>query len=70
MVNVFVYGTLIFPEIFLGLTKKNFKSQSAILTGFQRFKIFDNEIPRRYPAITETPNEIVNGKILFTLIWD
>lgn len=65
MANVFVYGTLIFPEVVFGLTNKNFKSRSAILTGYQRFKIFDNEISRSYPAITKKPNKKVEGKILF-----
>lgn len=65
MANVFVYGTLIFPEVVFGLTNKNFKSRTAILTGYQRFKIFDNEISRSYPAITKKPNKTVEGKILF-----
>lgn len=65
MKNIFVYGTLIFPEIVFALTGKNFKTQNATLEGYRRYKIFDDNIPRRYPAIAESEGHKVEGKILF-----
>jgi gamma-glutamylcyclotransferase (GGCT)/AIG2-like uncharacterized protein YtfP len=65
MINIFVYGTLIFPEVVFALTKKSFRTEDAILNDFSRFKIYDGEISRRYPAIFEDQNGKVEGKILF-----
>ena len=65
MANIFVYGTLIFPEVVLKLTGKSFQTKDAILKGYKRCKIFDQHTPRRYPAIIESNNDFVKGKILF-----
>lgn len=67
MQNVFVYGTLIFPKIIFTLTGKNFETKNATLEGFCRYKIFDGDKPREYPAILETKNGKVEGKILFNV---
>ena len=65
--NFFVYGTLVFPEIIFALTKKQFKNQNAILEGYKKFKIFDNDQPRPYPGISKNLGSKVVGKIIFDI---
>ncbi len=65
--NIFVYGSLIFPEVVFALTNRNFKTKNAILKNFKRFKIFDGKKPRTYPAITTFEGNQVKGKILFNV---
>ncbi|HEC94299.1 MAG TPA: gamma-glutamylcyclotransferase [Candidatus Kaiserbacteria bacterium] len=65
MTTVFVYGTLIFSEVVFALLGKNFNTQDAVLEGFRRYKIFDDSVPRKYPAICESSNDKVAGKVLF-----
>lgn len=67
MKNIFVYGTLLFPEILERLTGKTFKSKEGYLNDFKRYEIFDDNIPRKYPAIIESKGEKVEGKIVFDL---
>lgn len=49
--HVFVYGTLLFPEIVKVLTGKKLTSIDALLNNYKRFKIIDKDIKRPYPAI-------------------
>lgn len=65
MVNLFVYGTLIFPEVVFALTGRKFKTENATLQDYYRYSIFDGNIPRAYPAITENLHGEVYGKIIF-----
>ncbi len=67
MVNLFVYGTLLFPEVVFALTGKKFKTKNAILLDYKRYKIFDQHISRKYPAIIESKSSVVKGKILFDI---
>lgn len=67
MKNIFVYGTLLFPEILEKLTCKTFKSKEGYLNDFKSYQIFDNHIPRKYPAIITSRGDKVEGKIVFDL---
>jgi len=67
MADIFVYGTLMFPEIVLNLTGKSFRTKDALLKGFKRFKVFDENIPRRYPTLSDSQDSSVEGKILFNV---
>ncbi len=57
---IFVYGTLLFPEIVQRLTGKLFKNSPAVLSGFKRFQVKDSE----YPAIIEFSGSKVDGIVL------
>jgi gamma-glutamylcyclotransferase (GGCT)/AIG2-like uncharacterized protein YtfP len=61
MQNVFVYGSLLFPEIVTGLTGISFSSEQATLPHFKRCGIKEAD----YPAIIENDGTNVQGKILF-----
>ena len=60
MSDLFVYGTLCFPEIVEKLTGKTFQSEQAILKGFHRRRVKNAD----YPAIVKNDNSEVKG-ILF-----
>ncbi|MCY1722681.1 gamma-glutamylcyclotransferase [Prolixibacteraceae bacterium Z1-6] len=60
MKNLFVYGSLLFPEILEGLTGKLFKTSDAILHGFKRYAVKGAD----YPAIVENTSSKVKGKIV------
>lgn len=61
MQNLFVYGSLQFPEITKGLTGKSFKTAKAKLAGYKRYSVFDAD----YPAIIKEDLSEVCGKVLF-----
>ena len=63
MQHIFVYGTLIFPEIREGLTGKSFKAENAILKGFKRCIIHGCD----YPAIIPSPHSMVEGQLVFDI---
>jgi len=63
MQHVFVYGSLLFPEIVKGLTGRSFQTKEAMLNGYHRCAVKDAD----YPAIVERPGSQVNGKILLNL---
>ncbi len=65
MHNIFVYGTLLFPELLEGLTQKHFETQNAILHDYKRFKIYDGDMVRPYPAIQEADDESIKGTLIF-----
>lgn len=65
MDHVFVYGTLMFPELLEALTQKHFKTEDATLHNYNQFKIYDGDMVRPYPAIQEERNESVEGKLIF-----
>lgn len=60
MQNIFVYGTLLFPEITKKLTGKSFKTLPAVLPGFKIYCIKE----RDYPAIFVENGSETKGKIL------
>ncbi len=69
--NIFVYGSLMFPEVVKGLTGKQIEMKDAILKGYKRYKIYDtNGEVRNYPAIRKTEGEFVQGKILLDVDED
>lgn len=70
MVNVFVYGTLMFPEIVFSLTHKKFKTENATLNNYKRFKIHDGNHSREYPAISKSEGDFVDGVLLFDVDED
>lgn len=63
MTNVFVYGSLLFPEIPEGLCQKKLQTENAILNGFARFAVKGAD----YPAVIEKENSNVKGKVLLNL---
>jgi gamma-glutamylcyclotransferase (GGCT)/AIG2-like uncharacterized protein YtfP len=60
MKQLFVYGTLMFPEIREKLTGKTFKTSPALLSGYRRTKVKDAD----YPAIVKNPDAEVEGILL------
>ncbi|WP_297095140.1 gamma-glutamylcyclotransferase family protein [uncultured Draconibacterium sp.] len=63
MMNVFVYGSLLFPEIADGLCGQKLKSEDATLSGYARFALKGAD----YPAIIKKDNSAVKGKVLRNL---
>ena len=63
MPNLFVYGSLQFPELVEKLTGEEFNSSPAILKGFQRFAVKRDD----YPAIIENLDSEVHGLLLFDI---
>ena len=63
MMNVFVYGSLLFPEIAHGLCGKKLKSEDATLSGYARFALKGAD----YPVIIKKDNSTVKGKVLLNL---
>jgi gamma-glutamylcyclotransferase (GGCT)/AIG2-like uncharacterized protein YtfP len=58
---IFVYGTLLFPEIVFGLCGREFTTQKAILKGFKRYLVNGHD----YPAVISDDVSDVEGKLLF-----
>ncbi|MDB4582809.1 gamma-glutamylcyclotransferase [Draconibacterium sp.] len=63
MQHLFVYGTLLLPEIRKGLTGKSFKTEKAILNGFKRCGIYGCD----YPALIPAPDSNVQGQLVFDI---
>ena len=64
MHTLFVYGTLLFPEIVQDLTGKTFDTKDATLKNYTRARVCEDGEPLRYPGITSAPGKTVKGKIL------
>ncbi|WP_340112232.1 gamma-glutamylcyclotransferase family protein [Maribellus mangrovi] len=60
MQHVFVYGTLLFPEILEGLTGRSFETKDAELKNFKRLRVAMGD----YPAIVEEESQLVKGKLV------
>lgn len=60
MQNLFVYGTLQYPEILQKLTGKNFVSKPAVLNNYMRHKVKHAE----YPAIVPKPGAQTMGLLI------
>lgn len=58
--NVFVYGTLMFPDVQKAITGETLVFCDANLSGFRRGKLKDRE----YPGIIECSEGTVAGKVL------
>jgi len=63
--TLFVYGTLLCPELVTALTGKVFESEEAVLRGYSRYAIVEHGWPREYPAIARDPEGAVEGLLLF-----
>ena len=59
MHSVFTYGTLQVPLVMQAVTGKEFPSTSAVLNGYQRFKIKD----RTYPGLIKNENNKIEGTL-------
>ncbi|MBN1986540.1 MAG: gamma-glutamylcyclotransferase [Prolixibacteraceae bacterium] len=60
MQHLFVYGSLLFPELIEKLTGKNFSFLPAVLFGFQRLAVKGSD----YPAIVPEVNKKVDGMLV------
>ena len=60
MQHLFVYGSLLFPELVTALTGKSFGYMPAILNGFKRYRIKGCD----YPAIVEESGAKVEGYLI------
>jgi gamma-glutamylcyclotransferase (GGCT)/AIG2-like uncharacterized protein YtfP len=63
MMHVFVYGSLLFPEIAEGLSGEKLEWQDATLNGYSRLALKEAD----YPAIIKQNNSTVKGKVLLNL---
>ncbi len=61
---LFVYGTLLFPEILHSLLGRLPGSSEAILPGYHRFSIHDGADVRPYPAVFPRHGAEVQGLLL------
>ncbi len=61
--NLFVYGTLMIPEMLYALTKKRFKMVDAVLDDYKRLRIRK----KSYPALIPSPGDSVAGKLILDL---
>ncbi|MDX1548434.1 MAG: gamma-glutamylcyclotransferase family protein [Rhodothermales bacterium] len=57
--NLFVYGTLLFPEVMEAVTGRRLDAEDAVLTGYHRLAVRH----RVYPGLTETPGATVAGRL-------
>lgn len=64
---LFVYGTLLFPEILQLLLRRLPDSTEAILPEYHRFSIHDGPYVRPYPAVFPQPGGEVHGLLLHGL---
>lgn len=64
---LFVYGTLLFPEILRLLLGRLPGSSEAVLPGYHRFSIHDGADIRPYPAVFPQPASEVQGLLLHGL---
>jgi gamma-glutamylcyclotransferase (GGCT)/AIG2-like uncharacterized protein YtfP len=55
--NLFAYGTLMFPEVMRAVTGREFASLAAELHGFSRYRVKD----RTFPGIVIDPNGSIQG---------
>ena len=63
MQHVFVYGSLLFPEIVEGLTACKFETHDASIQNYERRTVKNND----YPAIIPKEGGQVLGKILLNV---
>ena len=63
MKNLFVYGTLMFEEVWCHLFKGRFVKKAAVLNGYQRLKVTG----QYYPGIKKANGSQVNGILIIDL---
>ncbi len=67
MINIFAYGTLMFPKLVYALTGKHFRSEDAHIENYIRYKVIIPISSEEYPAIIEKSSSIANGKVLYNI---
>ena len=67
MQPLFVYGTLLFPEVLKMLLGRIPRRAKAVLTGYRRCSIHDGPSIRLYPAIFPEEQAVVEGELLLDL---
>jgi len=63
MQNIFVYGSLMFPEIVKAITNKEFEMIDFKLLGYKRYWLKD----RNYPALVDDENSFVLWKMILNV---
>lgn len=63
MQNLFVYGTLLIPEILKKVTGREYRFVKAALYGYSRFAVKDCD----YPAIIESKEGVVPGSLILNV---
>ena len=66
-VNIFVYGTLMFPEVVKDITGKSFAIEDAVLHGYIRLEKLPKWNFMSGPAIIQRENTSVEGKVLIAV---
>jgi len=61
--DVFSYGTLMFPEVLEALTEKHFEFEELSLAGYER-RLVRGEI---YPAVREEARSRISGRLWFDI---
>ena len=64
--NIFAYGTLLFPEVIEQLTARRFPFEDVSVQGFERRTLAG----KIYPGIFDCPGKQLNGRIYFNLDAD
>ena len=59
--NVFTYGSLMFPEVWGRVVRGNYRSTAACLDGHARFEI----VGETYPGMVDRPGNSVDGVLYF-----
>ncbi len=67
MINIFAYGTLMFPKLVYALTGKHFRSEDAHIENYIRYKVITPNSSEEHPAIIEKSSSIANGKVLYNI---
>ena len=63
--TLFVYGTLMFPELRTALAGRDFESEPALAQQYRRSMIFgEDNIPYHYPALVPDETHEVQGLLL------
>ena len=66
MKNIFVYGSLMFEEVWEQLTRSHYQKIDAHLKGFIRLKVKGEE----YPGIIPSPDNKVTGQLYINVCSD
>ena len=61
--NLFVYGTLMFPDVYQQVVGHYPAYQEVVLKGFERRRVVHNGEPCAYPALVVDDNQII-GKLI------
>jgi gamma-glutamylcyclotransferase (GGCT)/AIG2-like uncharacterized protein YtfP len=64
---LFVYGSLLFPELLQALLGRVPEYQAARLEGYRRYQIYDGKEARPYPAVYPCLGASVEGLLLLHL---